>query len=239
MGLDQWLRKLEPVGDMYKNILNKVLSYDEYSKLKDETSLSFYGIDEIEECFPKEIIDVMTPVKVTERYIDLAKAFQDQFNKDANGFHRGGIVYKTDCTEYWFYDNKTDERYTLILKDDEIKNYEYEKVEDVLAIEMIDSEIAYWRKAYHLQHYMWNTQGYHGDCFYLPLTKEMVEETIDDLKKFRANPNDPELMELFEVSEDDLKDEYLFSDLARTINEFELLLNDDFDNGFICYYEWY
>ena len=115
-------------------------------------------------------------------------------------------------------------------------------------IEGDGEELVYWRKANQIrQWFVEHTDlNYEDDCKEIPLTRDNIVQLIEDCQAVLDNHD---LAEEILPTEGGFffgsteYDEYYFDDLEYTVKELTRLLEEvppeDFDNGFIYYYEWW
>ena len=118
-------------------------------------------------------------------------------------------------------------------------------VNDRLKNGVVESdELIYWRKANWVRQWFVN-HGYDSDanCEEFPVTKDMLEELLDDCLSVLANHD--RAAELLPTSSgfffgDTDYDESYFAQVERTAEELtDVLENIDFEAGEVYYYEWW
>lgn len=110
------------------------------------------------------------------------------------------------------------------------------------------TELAYWRKANQIRSWFVDHTDleYEDDCKYIPLTRNNLENLVEDCQ---AVLNDHSLAEEIMPTQGGFffgstnYDEDYFQDLEYTVKEVTKILNTipdkDFENGNICYYDWW
>lgn len=243
MGLDQTLRRIRKVNKTYQDEFSKgTLSYDRYCEL-DEVLNFTEDLSDYDESIHK----YFTPCRVVNKYVNIRQALVDKYgdNVDIDSLHECETSWGDGSIKHVYTDDDYESYYELVFGEgddciDEDK-YTFDQEDDMYVFSQ-DREVAYWRKAYHLQHYMRNTLSYTGNCFYYHLSREMCEQIITDLKAIKSDIHNKDLQDKFNLDEDELEksSEYIIRNIDYTIECFERAVNStDFDNEVLCYHEWY
>ena len=152
------------------------------------------------------------------------------------------LDFNKTYNEYWHYDNQ--EPLTGYCSEDvlrQIEKYENkrEKLEDLLRSLEPREQMAYFRKVNFLMAFF----DYSGNCEYVEIDREQVEELIDRCDQVLANNSLaeellPTTSGFFFGSTD--YDEYYFEDVREVKDTFDGILNDtDWDNEIVEMYAWY
>lgn len=102
------------------------------------------------------------------------------------------------------------------------------------------SELYYWRKAYGIHLYITDNflkPGENDNCERIPLSKENIQQIVDDMIKARNNESYQK-----EYSKENLfgtHDYWNVCDFFDTLELFKSLLNNYDDNKVIYYFAWY
>lgn len=226
MGLDQYL------GAYHKAKLNKtIFNTKETEELRDgENNYNVFN-----KC-PDAFKDIVTEVKVINQYYNMEKISNDfAGGKELTigGFSYDKILFRN-----------YEEHIKLDLDADMIhKDYLISKEETAYVIEG-DYEIAYWRKANQIRR--WFVEhidefNENDNCGYYKVTKELLEELVEDCKKVLDNHN----LNILPTSSGFCfggteYDKYYYYQLENTVEMLnKVIVETDWKNEVVVYHEWW
>ena len=111
--------------------------------------------------------------------------------------------------------------------------------------EMMDEEVAYWRKANQIRQWFVKNTGYpeNANCTLHTLTEEQLRHLLADCKKVLEDHSlAPQILPTSSgyFFGGTAYDEWYFDDLEETVSKLESVLKDtDFTKEEIAYFEWW
>jgi hypothetical protein len=244
MGLDQNIFRMSKItnADLREKLKENPISPDTLVELCDADCRPFY---DFEDCAGLDV--VCEPVTVVNRYVDLEKIFKDHSDNDIDSYSlvsrsvSSSVDSDKTIHSYGFKSDAGLNRVSVDIPADELEEkYVYDKTEDMYMCQQ--TEVMYWRKCYPLS--TWLRSGgwdYSGNCVYKPLTSDVIENLIADLKALLNSES--AVLDSFGVEDfDSLYLHFSEEEINATLDVLESILDDPlFDSGdnIYCYYEWY